>query len=188
MAKIVHVIGRIGNDYVKLSTVCDGLWLSSTAFQAVLTNPLFFSQGDFCSMSQIQQCLQTLCSFLTRYLPYCVCNSVLTNPMFVPNAISAAIRTDISDYKAYLRSWYYFQHDFNINRWLQTLCSCPKRFLQYFSINHWFLMRFLQIYVINQWLQILCLFPMRFLGYFGCKSIVTNPMFVPNVISAVSRM
>ena len=42
--------------------------------------------------------------------------------------------------------------------------------------------------VTSQRLQTLCSFPMRFLQYFTCKSVITNPMFVPNTISAVFPM
>ena len=36
--------------------------------------------------------------------------------------------------------------------------------------------------------MVVCSFPMRFLRYFACKSVVTNPMFIPNAITPVVRM
>ena len=156
--------------------------------------PYVRSQCDFCCISHVNQWLQTLCSFPIRFMQYSACkavvtnpmsvpnaifavfrdNSVVTNPMFVPNAISVVFRMWSSCYKPYFRSSCDFCNISNVNQWLQTQCSFSMRFL---SISH-----------INQWLQTLCSFPMRFLPYFTCKSVVTNPMFVPNTISALFRM
>ena len=94
------------------------------------------------------------------------------------------------DYKRYVRSQCDFCSTSYVHQLLQTPCSfaiasavfqmeinCYKP-----DVRSW--CDFCSISHVNHWLQTLSSFPMRFLLYFVCKSVVTNPMFVPSPISA----
>ena len=152
------------------------LFLQSFVCKSLITKPMFVpnaifnisninpslqlyvrSQYDFCSISFINQWLQTLCSFPMRFRRYFACKSMVTHPMFVPNTISAVFQAYVPshcDYKSYVCS----QCD-----------SC--------RISH-----------VNPWWQTLCSFLIWFVQYFACKAVVTNPMFVPNPISVIFQI
>ena len=130
---------------------------------------------DFCSISHINQWLQTLCSFPMRFLGYFIRKSVVTIPIFVPNAISAIFRMESCGYKPYVRSQCDFCSISHINLWRQSLCSFPMQLLHTLSS---FPMRFLDDSHVKQCLLTRCLFSVRFLQYFIYKSKVTDLRFV----------
>ena len=65
-------------------------------------------------------------------LQYVVCKSLGTNHIFVSYMISALFRMSINGCKLYVRTQTDFCIISHVNQWLQTLCSFPMRFLQYF--------------------------------------------------------
>ena len=134
----------------------------------------------------MNQRLPTVCSFPIRFLQYFKCKAVVAKPMFVPNAVSAAL--------------------LHISLVTKPMLV-PSRFLQYFGcksivsnpmfvpnlISAVFRMQingykpyvrsqcdFYRISYINRWLQILCSFSIRFLQYFVYKSTIVNPMLILN--------
>ena len=128
---------------------------------------------DFCDLSHINPKLQTLCSFSVRFMLYFAYESEVTNPMFIFNAVSVALRIQI--------------------------CSCFVRFLLYFAYksevtNPLFVFSTIsgafriQIRGYNPRLQTECSCSVKFLQSFAHKSEVTNPMFVFSALSNVFRV
>ena len=81
-----------------------------------------FSRID---LSYINQWLQTLCSFPMRFLQYFTCKSMVTNLMFVPNAVSGVFRMHISGYTPHGRCPCDLCSISHVKQWLQTLSSYP---------------------------------------------------------------
>ena len=64
-------------------------WISDVPWNSPSRPQESVIQCDFCSISHVKQWSQTLCSFPIRFLQYLKCKSMITNRMFVPDAIVA---------------------------------------------------------------------------------------------------
>ena len=117
---------RIGNEY----RFYNQWFIASGMNIGFVTTDL---HSTYCSISNVNQWLQTLCSS-PMLLPHSfACKAMVRNRMFVLKTISDVFRMYISCYKSNVRSQSDFCSISHVNQWLQTLCSFPIRFLQYFA-------------------------------------------------------
>ena len=126
-----------------------------------------------CSISHVNQWLQTICSFPIRFLQYVVCKSMVAISMFVPNTISAEFQSkSVITNPMFVHNVILAAFHMQSRGYKPYVCSqCDFCCISY----------------AKQLLQIPCSFKMRLLQYFECKSVVINPMFVPYTISAAFR-